>query len=103
MKKLMAILLMITLLTCLFTCFVSASPAPTDDTAGESAVGGVQDPDNAEVKQEFKFEPANFISNLYYMGVGMVGIFLVIGIIILSVVALNKVTVAKKKSDEDAE
>jgi hypothetical protein len=97
MKKLMAILLMITLLTCLFTCFVSASPAPTDDTAGESEVGGVQDPDNAEVKQEFKFEPANFISNLYYMGVGMVGIFLVIGIIILCTVGLNRIFSGKAK------
>ena len=49
------------------------------------------------------FNPMAFVENLKYMGVGMLGIFIVIGIIILSVVALNKVTVAKKKSDEDAE
>lgn len=33
---------------------------------------------------------SNFISNLYYMGVGMLGIFLVIGIIILITELLNR-------------
>ena len=93
MKKLIAILLMLSLLMCLFTCFVSASPAPTDDTAGESEIGGADKPEN----HEFKFEPAQFVDNLYYMGVGMVGIFLVIGIIILATVALNRVFSGKAK------
>lgn len=100
MKKLIAILLMITLLTCLFTCLVSASPAPSDDasdTVGESEVGGADAPDNTEGKQEFKFEPANFVSNLYYMGVGMIGIFLVIGIIVLCTVGLNRMFSGKTK------
>lgn len=35
---------------------------------------------------------SNFISNLYYMGVGMLGIFLVIGIIILITELLNRFT-----------
>ena len=39
-----------------------------------------------------QFNPANFISNLKYMGLGMLGIFIVIGIIVGVVVALNKVT-----------
>ena len=34
----------------------------------------------------------NFISNLYYMGVGMLGIFLVIGVIILITMLLNHLT-----------
>ena len=34
----------------------------------------------------------NFFSNLYYMGVGMLGIFLVIGVIILITMLLNKLT-----------
>ena len=34
----------------------------------------------------------NFISNLYYMGVGMLGIFLVIGVIILITELLNRFT-----------
>ena len=40
----------------------------------------------------FVFEPMHFIDNLYYMGVGMLGIFLVIGVIILITMMLNKFT-----------
>lgn len=36
------------------------------------------------------FEPYNFILNLEYMGKGMLGIFIVIGLIILATVLLNK-------------
>ncbi|MBR5232244.1 MAG: oxaloacetate decarboxylase [Clostridia bacterium] len=39
-----------------------------------------------------QFNPANFLSNLKYMGLGMLGIFIVIGIIVGVVVGLNKVT-----------
>ncbi len=42
------------------------------------------------------FQPLNFIHNLKYMGLGMLGIFIVIGVIILATVVLNKVTVKKK-------
>lgn len=37
------------------------------------------------------FEPFNFISSLKYMVVGMIGIFLVIGVIVLVTLLLNKV------------
>ncbi len=37
------------------------------------------------------FEPANFVSNLRYMGIGMLVIFAVIGIIALFTVLINKV------------
>ena len=47
------------------------------------------------------FNPAAFVENLKYMGVGMLGIFIVIGVIILSVVVLNKVTSPKKNSTEE--
>ena len=43
-----------------------------------------------------QFNPMNFISNLKYMGLGMLGIFVVIGVIVLITVILNKVT---KSSD----
>ena len=46
------------------------------------------------------FQPMKFVANLKYMGVGMLGIFIVIGVIILSVVVLNKVTAPKKNTDE---
>ena len=42
-----------------------------------------------------EFKPMEFIYNLKYMGLGMLGIFVVIGIIILATVVLNKVTSKK--------
>ena len=46
--------------------------------------------------------PSAFAENLSYMGLGMLGIFIVIGVIILSVVVLNKVTAPKAgKKDEE--
>jgi len=39
--------------------------------------------------------PMNFIYNLRYMGLGMLGIFIVIGVIILLTAWLNKVTEKK--------
>lgn len=35
------------------------------------------------------FEPFNFIENLQYMGVGMLGVFLIVGIIIGATYAIN--------------
>lgn len=40
--------------------------------------------------------PMNFISNLYYMGVGMLTIFIVIGVIVAVTMILNKVTEPKE-------
>jgi hypothetical protein len=40
---------------------------------------------------EIFFQPANFISNLKYMGIGMLVIFVIIGIIILTTMMINKV------------
>ena len=37
-----------------------------------------------------QFNPANFVSNLRYMGLGMLGIFVVLGIIILVTLALGQ-------------
>ena len=45
------------------------------------------------------FNPMAFVENLKYMGVGMLGIFIVIGVIILAVVALNKL-LSPKKTDK---
>ena len=49
------------------------------------------------------FNPMAFVENLKYMGLGMLGIFIVIGVIILSVVALNKLTAPKKQDDDSAQ
>ncbi len=40
---------------------------------------------------ELVFQPANFVENLKYMGIGMLVIFAVIGIIILTTMIVNKV------------
>ena len=45
-------------------------------------------PNTVETAQ-LVFEPAKFISNLQYMGIGMLVIFIVIGIIILSTKLIN--------------
>ena len=37
------------------------------------------------------FEPANFVENLQHMGVGMLTIFVVIGVIALTTVLINKI------------
>ncbi len=41
------------------------------------------------------FNPINFITNLRYLAVGMVSIFIVIGVIILVTVLLNKIFTKK--------
>ena len=40
---------------------------------------------------EIFFQPANFVTNLKYMGIGMLVIFVIIGIIILTTMMINKV------------
>jgi hypothetical protein len=45
------------------------------------------------------FEPMAFVENLKYMGLGMLGIFVVIGAIIGVTYVLNRVTAPKNKED----
>ena len=44
------------------------------------------------------FEPIEFVNNLKYMGIGMLGVFIIVGVIIAATYAINKFT--KKRSDE---
>ena len=67
--------------------------------------GSVETITNVEEKNEktnhtegMKPNPMNFVNNLEYMGKGMLGIFAVIGIIIVSVYLLAKIGV-KKNND----
>ena len=48
-----------------------------------------------EIKMLLKFVPSDFIKNLPYMGKGMLGILIVMGIIILVTVLLNKIKTDK--------
>ncbi len=43
------------------------------------------------------FQPLAFVTNLRYIGWGMLGIFVVIGLIVITTVILNRATAAKKK------
>ena len=51
-----------------------------------------------EEKEEssMQFEPMNFILNLRYMGVGLAGIFIVIGLIVLCTIVFARIFPAKK-------
>ncbi|MBR2011351.1 MAG: hypothetical protein IKA06_06375 [Clostridia bacterium] len=42
-----------------------------------------------------QFNPINFIENLKYMGIGLVGVFMIIGIIIGATYAIGKFTAPK--------
>ena len=55
----------------------------------------------AETTVEFVIDPMNFVVNLKYMGLGMLGIFLVMCAIILSTYLLNKLF--SRKTDLDGE
>lgn len=60
---------------------------------GSTMIAGKAEATQPEAETEttgFMFEPANFVSNLYYMAVGMVGIFIVIGLIVLATILLNR-------------
>lgn len=45
---------------------------------------------------KIEFHPENFVGNLSYMGQGMLGIFIVIGIIALVTVTLSKISGKKE-------
>lgn len=47
------------------------------------------------------FNPGAFVDNLYYMGVGMLGIIFVMGILIAITTILNKVASKPSKKDDD--
>lgn len=46
------------------------------------------------------FTPGNFVDYLKYMGLGMLVIFLIIGLIIAVTMIINALCSSKKKSDE---
>ena len=64
-------------------------------------IGGADGPTEILVSNssDFMFEPMNFINNLSYMGLGMLGIFIVIGLIWFTTFMLNK-SFSDKKNDE---
>ncbi len=53
---------------------VSEAPAATENVAPQLA-----------------FNPSNFVHNLQYMGIGMLVVFIIIGVIILTTLLINKI------------
>ena len=48
---------------------------------------------------DFIFKPINFITNLKYMGIGMLGVFMIIAIIMAATYGIMRFTSGKKKDD----
>ncbi|MBR2930132.1 MAG: oxaloacetate decarboxylase [Clostridia bacterium] len=42
------------------------------------------------------FQPLNFVTNLKYMGVGMLGVFIIVGVIIGATYLIAKLTAPRK-------
>lgn len=79
MKKFLIFLVTLAVMLAPLSCFAEAP-------AQEASSGG------------FMFEPQHFVGNLQYMLSGMLGIFVVIGLIVIVTVVLNRVT-SKKQND----
>ena len=47
------------------------------------------------------FDPIQFVNNLKYMGIGMLGVFIIIGIIILATYAVGAIDFDKKKENTE--
>lgn len=47
----------------------------------------------------FIFEPMNFVSSLKWMGIGMLGVFMIVAIIMVATYVIG--AVSSKKSDEN--
>ena len=45
------------------------------------------------------FEPLKFVESLKYMGIGMLGVFMIVGIIIIATYAIAKVTSGTKNDN----
>lgn len=76
--------------------FLTATEAVTEtvETVAETAVETAAQTAEVLAETAFTFTPANFVSNLYYMGVGMLAIFVVIAAIIGMVYALDVIVKA---------
>ncbi len=93
-------------LLCIFSFGVTAFAEGTVND--ESAIRDIikEEIEKAEIEKEpeindvdLEFAPASFVDNLGTMGLGMLGIFVVMGVVIVITFVLNSVTGRKKKND----
>jgi len=84
-----------------FTLLAPMAFAETaEDTIGEigdTITSAAEDDATEYDAPKMIFEPLNFVKNLSYMGLGMLGIFIVIGVIIIATALLNKLFKDKKE------
>ncbi len=52
------------------------------------------------INKAIVFEPTNFVTSLKYMGIGMLGVFMIVGIIILATYGIAKFTSGRRKEDK---
>ena len=117
-SKLFAIILSFVLIFSVSSLFfgVAAESAPGEgnDAASDDNAADTNDETTGEEKTEEKeenffeafasmfksFHPQGFVEQLGVMGIGMLGIFIIIGIIIVATVIINKAFSAKVKKED---
>ncbi len=95
MKKTLVVLLTVLVVLSVFAFTVSAeeSAPAVSDASVESSDGN----DEMGVDMEFYgFGNDGFLRNIKYMGLGMLGIFVVVGVVMIVTNVLNSVTSTKK-------
>jgi hypothetical protein len=98
MKKTLLVLLTILLVFSLASVAVfaedeSVTSEATSEVTSETTSEESSESDNA---LNLEFYPDGFTRNIQYMGLGMLGIFVVVGVVILLTLVLNKVTTKKE-------
>ena len=71
----------------------------TTEVEGTTEIEGTTEVEDS--KLELVCEPVRFVENLEYMGAGMLGIFIVIGLIVITTAILNKVTSPRKNKKKE--
>ncbi|MBQ3229474.1 MAG: hypothetical protein IJB49_00500 [Clostridia bacterium] len=98
MKKAFIVILTCFVLASLFAFAVSAENAAESSAVVESAESLSEEKEEGAVEDlEITFNPAGFLTHVGKMGFGMIGIFVVIGVIVIITYLLNKISSGKKK------
>ncbi len=89
-----ALLALVLMLGCCVSAFAEAAPDESSSDTSE-AVESVESADDESAEEESE-APKGFLGNIKYMGLGMLGIFVVIGVVIIITIILNTATSKKQ-------
>jgi hypothetical protein len=96
MKKIFVVLLTVLALLSVFAFSVSAEESAAPETSVEVSENASEEKEDMGVELEFfGFGNEGLMRNLKYMGLGMLGIFVVIGVVIVITFGLNSATTKK--------